>query len=193
MNCRGVSRRLSAYIDDELSPGIKGSVEGHLGSCPVCKRKLAELTAISQAARALPPLKVSDGFKERVLESTKVGQVKKIVFSGVRVKAALAGLAFVAAAAVVFFVVGPKAPTIMPEMFAPTVTADIENTVGQSTDSVDFTQDPTRKIESFPIPKDAMAIDFAINDSSLLNDSMKIEDYILPVIEKTKENVNVKF
>jgi len=193
MNCRGVSRRLSAYIDNELSPGIKGSVDEHLTSCAICRRKLGELTAISNAARTLPPLKVSDGFTQRVLESSRADKKQAIVLAGFKMRAGISILAFAAAAVAVFFLVGPKPPSINSETLAPNVATEVENPAVGSMDTVDFYQNDRVKIESFPIPEDARAIDFAVNDSSLLKDSLKIDDYVLPVIEKTKENVNVKF
>lgn len=193
MNCRGVSRRLSVYIDDELSPGIKESVRDHLSSCPACNKKLSDLKAISGAARSLPPLHMPKGFKERVLESARVEKNKGIIVSGFRMKAVLSGFAFAAAAAAVFLLAGPKNPSVTSGPMAPDFTAETGNPANEPSKSLDFTEDPTIKIESFPIPEDARAIDFAINDSSILSDSMKIDDYILPVIEKTKEKVTVKF
>lgn len=194
MNCRGVSRRLSVYIDDELSPGIKESVRDHLSSCPACNKKLSDLKAISGAARSLPPLHMPKGFKEQVLESARVEKGRAIIVSGFRMKAALSGFAFAAAAAAVFLLAGPKAPTVTPEPRAPDFTAEAGNPASEPSKSVDFTEDPTIKIESFPIPEGARVIDFAGNDSFMLADSVsKVKDYILPVIEKTKENVNIRF
>ncbi|MEE9552723.1 MAG: zf-HC2 domain-containing protein [candidate division Zixibacteria bacterium] len=191
MNCRGVSRRLSAYIDNELSPGIKDSVEEHFNSCIACKKMLSDLKAISGAARTLPSLQMPEGFKKRVMDSARDRNRKTIAVSGLKLKAAFSGFAFVGAAVVVFLLAGPKAPTVTPEMTTPDITAEIGNPAGEQSESLDFTEDPTLKIESFPIPEDARAIDFAINDSSILNDSLKIDNYILPVIEKTDENINV--
>ncbi len=194
MNCRGVSRRLSAYIDDELSYGIKESVRDHLSSCPACNRKLSDLKAISGAARSLPSLSMPKGFKERVLESARVEKNKAIFVSGFRMKAVLSGFAFAAAAAAVFLLAGPKAPTVTLDPTAPDFTAETGNSAGEPSKSLDFTEDPTIKIESFPIPENARIIDFAGSDSFMLADSvLKVKDYILPVIEKTKENVNIKF
>ena len=36
MNCKGVIRELSNYIDGELEPAIKEELERHLGHCEDC-------------------------------------------------------------------------------------------------------------------------------------------------------------
>jgi len=194
MNCRGVSRRLSAYIDDELSPGIRESMAEHLGICASCARKHADLQAISEAARNLPPLEVSEGFKERVLASSRSGQEKIGIFYGFRSKAVLAGMAFVATAAAVFFVVGPQSSSIIPAIPGPEASAEAPHSGGEPSATLDFVDDPTVKIESFPVPEGARVGDLTKEDSLLLADSTsKTDEFILPVMEKTKENVNIKF
>ena len=37
MNCRGVIRELSDYIDGELEPSVKQELEHHLEDCEDCK------------------------------------------------------------------------------------------------------------------------------------------------------------
>lgn len=193
MNCRGVSRRLSAYIDDELSPGIKRSVEEHLQSCAVCRKKLDDLDAISKAARMLPPLGVSEGFKDRVLDSVKTRHEKAVAFYVFRLRVALAGAAFVAAAMAVFFISGPEPSMAPTPAAAPRASAGIDKSVKNDSGNLDFTADPKIKIESFPVPEGSKALDH-LGDSLLLADSTsKIDEFVLPVIEKTKENVNIKF
>ena len=193
MNCRGVSRRLSAYIDNELSPGIRQSVEDHLQSCAVCKRKLSEFRAISDAARSLPPLGVSEGFKDRVLDSVKAQDEKAIAFYGFRLRAALAGMAFVGAATAVFFISGPEPSNSPSAILSPNAAVKNDGSADRDSGTLDFTADPKIKIESFPVPEGAKALD-RLEDSLLLADSSsKIDEFVLPVIEKTKENVNIKF
>ena len=36
MNCKGVIRELSNYIDGDLDPGLKTELERHLGHCEDC-------------------------------------------------------------------------------------------------------------------------------------------------------------
>ncbi len=195
MNCRGASRRLSAYIDKDLSPGIRQSVEEHLQTCRSCKQKLAELKAIVVAAHSMPPMKVSGGFKERVLATVHDGSRSSLGLKAIRLRLALAGAGFVTAAALVFLMVGPPSSSV--------VTSGTGEKIQVTTDSqrqtdapatLDFTDDPRIKIESFPVPEGAANIDLTLNDSLLLADSAsRIDEFILPVIEKSRENVNVEF
>jgi anti-sigma factor RsiW len=63
--------RLSAYIDRELSPAERGTVEAHLRDCFECARRLAELTAVDAAVRELPldpPPGYFEGFPGRLRE-----------------------------------------------------------------------------------------------------------------------------
>lgn len=193
MNCRGVSRRLSTYIDGDLSPGIKQSVEEHLQSCRSCRRKLAELRAIVMAARNMPSLEVSGGFKERVLAAVREGQESSLRLGVVRLRFALAGAAFVTAAALVFFLTGPQSSSVMTPGSGEKIQADSRQQTDEPA-AVDFTDDPRIKIESFPVPEGAANAALTHDDSLLLADSAsRIDEFILPVIEKSRENVNVKF
>ena len=45
---------LSAYIDDALDSSAKAAVETHLGGCPVCRARLAELRDTARLIAALP-------------------------------------------------------------------------------------------------------------------------------------------
>ncbi len=195
MNCRGVSRRLSTYIDNDLSPGIRQSVEEHLQSCRSCKQKLAELRAIVIAAHNMPPLKVSGGFKKRVLATVHEGGKLQWKLGTVRLRLALAGAGFVTAAVLVFFLAGPpfSSVTISGSGEKNQITTDSQ---GQANAPAipDFTEDPRIKIESFPVPEEAANIDLTHDDSLLFADSTsRIDEFILPVVEKSRENVNVKF
>jgi tetratricopeptide (TPR) repeat protein len=47
--------RLSAYLDDELSPADRTALEAHLAACPECTATLEELRAVVARAGALTP------------------------------------------------------------------------------------------------------------------------------------------
>ncbi len=195
MNCRGASRRLSAYIDSDLSPGIRQSVDEHLQSCRSCKQKLAELRAIVIAAHNMPPLKASGGFKERVLAVVHEGRESPWRMETARLRLAMAGAGFVTAAALVFFLAGPPFSSV-PTSGSGDKNQITTNSQGQAVApaGLDFTDDPRIKIESFPVPEGAASMDFTYDDSLLFADSTsRIDEFILPVVEKSRENVNVKF
>ena len=58
MNCRGVSRRLSAYFDGELSPAIRQSVEDPRGSSANFGRYVAETGVDALGCDTAAPLDV---------------------------------------------------------------------------------------------------------------------------------------
>lgn len=68
ISCKEVIRELSAYIDQDLDPGLRSQIEGHLADCHHC-------TAILDGARNVIRL-VSDkrsfdlpvGFSQRLRE-----------------------------------------------------------------------------------------------------------------------------
>lgn len=45
---------LSAYVDDMLTPGEREHLAGHLPTCPVCRGRLNELSALRRSLRELP-------------------------------------------------------------------------------------------------------------------------------------------
>ncbi len=53
--------RLSEYLDDELVPAERASIEAHLRDCPDCTTRLEELAAVDDLARALPA-EAPDGY-----------------------------------------------------------------------------------------------------------------------------------
>jgi len=184
MNCRGVSRRLSAYIDGQLSPAIRQSVEEHLKGCLLCRRKLAEIEAIVRVTRELPSLRVSDGFTDRVITATKTVPEKKEVLGKVSYGFGLASVAFMAAAAAVFFVFGQPTTTIDNSEFTAT---DVESALelpGES-ETLDFAENPSVVVWSVPVPEDILARDRMLDDSLLMADtSSKIDQFVLPEVDR---------
>jgi hypothetical protein len=186
MNCRGVSRRLSAYFDGHLSPAIRQSVEDHLKGCLLCRRKLAEFEAIIRAARELPSLRVSEGFTDRVLEETRIVSKKKEVLGRVSYGFGFASVAFMAAAAAIFFIFGPSNTNTTME--DPGFTnADIESAfeLPGETETLDYADDPSLIVWSVPVPEDILARDRMLDDSLLQADtSSKIDQFVLPEVDR---------
>jgi anti-sigma factor RsiW len=64
-----VHDQLSAYLDNELLPGERATLEAHLEDCAACARELEQLAALDRFARALPaeaPEAYFDTFAARV-------------------------------------------------------------------------------------------------------------------------------
>jgi hypothetical protein len=72
-----VEASLSAFLDGELAPADRATVEAHLAECPACASHLAELAALDAAARAVPVEAPEDYFEafpgrvRRTLEGRK--------------------------------------------------------------------------------------------------------------------------
>ena len=45
---------LSAYLDSALAPARRSEVDAHLGTCPPCRKVLAELRSTARLIAALP-------------------------------------------------------------------------------------------------------------------------------------------
>ena len=59
--------RISALLDDELSPGDAASARAHLAACPTCRAELDAVGAARSWLRALPAVDPPFGFYERML------------------------------------------------------------------------------------------------------------------------------
>jgi len=64
--CVKVLRRLSAYLDDELSVGICKEIRKHLGACPNCEEFVASLRQAVSLCGHVNPLPLSPAFKARL-------------------------------------------------------------------------------------------------------------------------------
>src|SRR5438046_9289222 len=65
--CVKVLRRLSAYLDDELSVGICKEIRKHLGACPNCEEFVAYLRQTVSLSCHVNPAPLTPAFKARLL------------------------------------------------------------------------------------------------------------------------------
>src|SRR2546421_10738792 len=56
---------LSAYVDDELSPDERATVEEHLPSCEACRTIVGEMAAVHDDLAAIPAPSPSDADRAR--------------------------------------------------------------------------------------------------------------------------------
>ena len=66
MRCKKVQRSLSAYVDGELAPGVRGELEAHMDSCARCAQQLERIRALAAALDTVPGASVPFGFAGRV-------------------------------------------------------------------------------------------------------------------------------
>lgn len=62
MNHRGAARRLSAYLDTEISPEETAEVRSHLALCPDCRAEIEELRATRRLLGSLEAPELPQGF-----------------------------------------------------------------------------------------------------------------------------------
>ena len=73
MNCRAVRRRLSEYLDGQLTTGKLSAMQTHLDACELCARELAALARIKREASGFERKKAPDSLWfaiERELDAT---------------------------------------------------------------------------------------------------------------------------
>jgi hypothetical protein len=188
MNCRGVSRRLSAYIDNDLSPGIRQSVEEHLEHCVPCKRQLSEFETILVAAQNLPLLSVTDDFGARVVNAIHSHQETQEVLGALRYRFTIAGVAFMVTSAAVFFLIGPPSTKM-----TATFSGARDSLMQESIVAPDFYLHPETKVPSFPLPEGNIPQQATGNDIVPNDSTARIDEFVLPDIQRVKENVSDKF
>jgi len=66
MACTDWAERISALIDEELTPEERGAVEQHLAACAECAKAAEGLRRVSRLARALPRVTAPVGLAEAV-------------------------------------------------------------------------------------------------------------------------------
>ena len=127
-DCRHMTSLLEQYVDGELHPKERASVEEHVKECHRCDRELQELTALrSHLQKAVetgvadaPLADIWEGVVGRLENPTLVEQIwweLKGLFYSFRPRTALAwGTAIVIAFLVVFpFVTSPPTPRVVVE------------------------------------------------------------------------------
>jgi len=72
MNCVSCEERLSAYIDNELSPEERLLIGEHLQICPSCARKAKTLYQMSVLIGSIPEETPSSAFVQRTVNKAAV-------------------------------------------------------------------------------------------------------------------------
>jgi anti-sigma factor RsiW len=66
VTCHEVGRLLDAYVDHELDPRDAVSVQGHVASCPACRRRVAERESLGRLIRAVPYYSAPDQLRAAI-------------------------------------------------------------------------------------------------------------------------------
>jgi anti-sigma factor RsiW len=73
MDCKDIRRRLSAYIDNELSLKERHLIERHLEQCPICAAGERDLRMVSLLIENIPNENASPFFAEKVVSRAGIG------------------------------------------------------------------------------------------------------------------------
>jgi anti-sigma factor RsiW len=170
MNCRKVSRWLSAYIEGDLWPTQVSRMDEHLRNCALCREKLADIRLIVQTSGEIEKLEPGPFFVNRLL--CLVGAQKPGLLTGWRPKLALSAASFLVAAIVTFVNMSPTLTTI------PVADNQSGNNAAMVNAGVASESNSANR-QGFPIPADALKRDMALVDQPK-NDSNKTDSITLP-------------
>lgn len=68
MSCKKWKKKLSSYLDNELSDRKKLKIERHLESCQTCYNQFKQLERLHRLVQSIPSEKPKTGFYERLSE-----------------------------------------------------------------------------------------------------------------------------
>jgi hypothetical protein len=71
MQCDIIQEQLSAYLEDALSPAEKGIIDDHLGSCPKCRKSLADLEMTIGSIKGLDEIIPPPWLTQKVMTRVK--------------------------------------------------------------------------------------------------------------------------
>jgi predicted anti-sigma-YlaC factor YlaD len=172
MNCRKVSRWLSAYIEGDLLPGQVFRMDEHLRNCAQCNEKLVDMRLIIQTSGELEKQQPGPYFVNRLLCAIGAKKRPFEILMGWQAKIALSGVSFVAAAIVTFLTLGPQLANL------PIADNQVGNTTEMAASSGVQSQDNFISVKGFPVPDEALKRDMAMIESSK-TDSLKSDSVIL--------------
>lgn len=68
MDCRHIEDQFSLYLEDDLSPEKRKSVDLHLDSCPECRELFALIKETNEALSVFPEIEVTPQLRTRLYE-----------------------------------------------------------------------------------------------------------------------------
>jgi len=74
MDCYSFSNLLTDYLDNQLKLPLRREAEAHLRDCPVCRRKVEEMSGLVDALHSLPKVSASDSFEAVLMEKIRQHQ-----------------------------------------------------------------------------------------------------------------------
>jgi anti-sigma factor RsiW len=172
MNCRKVSRWLSAYIEGDLWPTQVERMDEHLRNCAACREKLVDIRMVVQISGDLDKLEPGPFFANRVLCTVGAQKQKSGLLYGWRPKLALSAASFAVAAMVTFMNMSPTLTTIP-------IADNHAGTAGTMVKAGVLPAGNTEAQHGFPVSDDVLKRDMALVES-LKSDSQSTGTVKLP-------------
>lgn len=81
MLCKDIEHKLSAYLEDALSPREKGLIEEHLASCPQCSKAIEKLKKTEKLVREMEEVEPPPWFTQKIMSRVREeGKQKESIF-----------------------------------------------------------------------------------------------------------------
>src|ERR1700678_3100306 len=99
--CESINAKLDAFHDGELTAAERTEVVAHIGTCPACAKRLADIDAVKSSLQSLPVLTpkidVAANFEQILAQRTSKQNVvrRPVIWGGIGVAAAAAVAIFV--------------------------------------------------------------------------------------------------
>lgn len=139
-NCTKIREHLTAYLDGQIDPYVKGIIEEHLSKCGACRKELDALSKTWKLLDYYPQLSVSASYKEnfynRLNKSKQPIQLKRWLYP-----VAAAAAVLLAVTLTLVFTNEPLQPagpssTPTPEITTPAEIAIAENITAEEAEVV---------------------------------------------------------
>jgi hypothetical protein len=154
-------------------------------TCSSCRRKAAELKLIIETAGQLERVEPGPYFVNRVLCAVNQNKRPREVLTSWRYRLTLSSVAFVVAASITFFVIGPPSTMLIDNGSGEQPIQVKANLSGDSTLATN--RDSLGK--GFPVPEEALQRDMALTEKNP-PESLKTEPEVLP--KHYVQPVNIK-
>lgn len=72
INCSRFQEDMTAYVQGELSPEIRATIEEHMAGCAACRREFEDTKQLLSLAPELPSISATSQFHQRMMEAVRV-------------------------------------------------------------------------------------------------------------------------
>ncbi len=212
MLCKDIEHKLSAYLEDALSPQEKGLIAEHLASCPRCSKSIESLKKTEKLVREMEKVEPPPWFTQRVMARVreevqqKEGFFRKL-FYPLHVKIPIQALTavLIAVLAVQIYIVGEPEMKVIVAPPATVFEAGKEHAPAAPQKSPEFVPAPSGKKKAVPRGGAKKDRDMQVSSPPVSSDeSIRREELPIPheaetpaqksvVVAKKREAMHTRF